>query len=103
MGPVEVEGLGLQPLVGDLDLGAELAERLHVEVDGPGPDAVAADQGDEGLADAVEEGPHHEDRHPVEAGVRHRDAAAGDGLGVDGDGVALDLHARPEGAQHARR
>ena len=75
VGALQPEGLGLQPVGGHLHLGTELAEGADVVVDRPGADAVAADEGDEGLADAVQQRADHQDGHPVQAGVRHRDAA----------------------------
>jgi hypothetical protein len=55
-----------------LDLGAEAAQRGHVEVDRAPPDRVAAGQRHERLAGPVQQRPDHQDRDPVETGERLR-------------------------------
>ena len=55
---------------GLVDLGAELAQHVEVEVDGTIPDVAAAQIGNERLAQAVQEGSAEEDRDPRGTGVR---------------------------------
>ena len=65
-----MDGLGLQPLLGHEvhasparnPHGAEVLEDPDVEVHGPVADMAAAQVGDEGLAEVVEQGPGEEDR-----------------------------------------
>ena len=79
-----------------LHLGAHLLERRHVEVDGAAPDAVAADEGHEGLVGPMEQGAEQQDRDAVEPGELERHAGGRLGHGDHGDGVALDHHLEPD-------
>ena len=52
-----------------LDDGAELAQRLEVEVDRAAADVAAAEVGDERVAEPVQQRPAEQDRDPAGAGV----------------------------------
>jgi hypothetical protein len=72
-----------------------------VEVDGPAADLVAAHQGHEGLAGAVQQRPQQQDRDAVEAAERERHLG-GDalvGLHRDGTGGLVVIDADAERAE----
>jgi hypothetical protein len=86
--------LACTPSSVSIDLGAHRAQGLDVEVDRPPPDAVAADQWDEGLLVEVEQGTEQQDRDAVQPGVLHRDLRSDLVRRVDLDAVLglLDAH-----------
>ncbi len=76
-----VRGGDVQPVGGLVHHGAEAAQRVQVEVDGPVADPAAAQVRDERAAQPVQQRPAQQDRDP-----------AGAGVGVDvGDVRALDI------------
>ena len=87
-GAIEAVGRG-QPdaLLLLVDGGAELAQDLQVEVDGPVANAAPAQVRDEGLPQAVQERAAEEDRDPGGAGVR---VDIGHVRGLDLGGVQLE-------------
>ena len=61
---------GGDALVGHLDLGAQRAQRVDVEVDRPAAELIAADPGHERLAGQVQQRPEQQHGNPVEAAER---------------------------------
>ena len=103
MAPLQPPATGPDPLIGDLDLGAEGLEGLDVEIDGPTADPVAAHQRYERFPGQVQQRPEQEDGYPVEPAEGKRYLW----LGLFGRGdleLAVTLfHARPDGPQYPRR
>ncbi|GMA88767.1 hypothetical protein GCM10025868_40170 [Angustibacter aerolatus] len=65
-----LRGVDAQTLGALLDLGAELAQHVHVVVDRSLTDAAATEVGDERLAETVQQRPAEQDRDAARAGVR---------------------------------
>ncbi len=101
-GALEPGGLGLDDVVGHVDLGAEGAERVEVEVQGPPTDGVSAREGHDHVTEPVQQGADHEDRYAVEARVPDGHGAGVHPAGVDGHAVALLGDAGADRGQHAR-
>src|SRR6202034_3567973 len=92
----------LDPLVGHTNLGSELPERIEVEIDRPGTDRVPSHQGNEDLAQAMEERTDHQDRNPVEARVTNGDPSVAELDRINGHGRSLDRHTGADRSEDVR-
>src|SRR5690606_29043724 len=101
-GPVEPFRLGEHAVLADLHVGAHRAQRVHVEVDRPPPDRVAADQRHERLPRQVEQRAEHEDRNAVQPGERVGHPGPDLRPALDPDLRLADLDVDAERLQHGR-